>query len=151
MGEIFISLNGTLEWTNHNGKNTQLTVSYSKLTIETLVNDVSDVVLLFLLLTLNIFHIFFYCFYYWLCARVVDFHILQIFYEVFWCKVCCKWWVINQSHFIVNKLSNSTFRLTSLIYTEKFGFENPAIIKYKQCKQTERFSVIAKGSDYFCR
>ena len=43
----------------------------------------------------------------------------------------------------------SPFRLTSLIYTEKFEFENPAILEGKQCKQTERFSVIAKGSDYF--
>ena len=38
--------------------------------------------------------------------------------------------------------------LTSLIYAEKIEFENPAIIEYKQCKQTERFSVMAKGSDY---
>ena len=43
----------------------------------------------------------------------------------------------------------SPFRLTSLIYAEKFEFENPAIIEDKQCKQTERFSVIAKESDYF--
>ena len=43
----------------------------------------------------------------------------------------------------------SPFRLTSLIYAEKFEFENPAIMEDKQCKQTERFSVMAKGSDYF--
>ena len=41
------------------------------------------------------------------------------------------------------------FRLTSLIYAEKFEFENPAIMEDKQCKQTERFSVMAKGSHYF--
>ena len=45
-------------------------------------------------------------------------------------------------------VQNSPFRLTSLTYAEKFGFENPAIME-KQCKQTERFSVIAKGSNYF--
>ena len=39
--------------------------------------------------------------------------------------------------------------LTSLIYAKKFDFENPAIMECKQCKQTERFSVMAKGSDYF--
>ena len=37
----------------------------------------------------------------------------------------------------------------SLIYVEKFEFENPAIMEDKQCKQMERFSVMAKGSDYF--
>ena len=44
---------------------------------------------------------------------------------------------------------NSLFWLTSLIYAEKFKFENPAIMEGKQCKETERFSVVAKGSDYF--
>ena len=39
--------------------------------------------------------------------------------------------------------------MTSLIYAEKFEFENPAVMEDKQCKQTERFSVMAKGSDYF--
>ena len=43
----------------------------------------------------------------------------------------------------------SPFRLTSLVYAEKFEFENPAIIEDKQCKQTDRFSVMAKGRDYF--
>ena len=43
----------------------------------------------------------------------------------------------------------SPFRLTSLIYAEKFEFENPVIMEDKQFKQTERFSVMAKGSDYF--
>ena len=43
----------------------------------------------------------------------------------------------------------SPFRVTSLIYAEKFEFENAAIMEDKQCKQTERFSVIAKGSDCF--
>ena len=43
----------------------------------------------------------------------------------------------------------SLFRLTSLIYVEKFDFENLPVMEYKQCKQTERFSVMAKGSDYF--
>ena len=32
---------------------------------------------------------------------------------------------------------------------EKFVFENPAIVEDKQCKQTMRFSVMTKGSDYF--
>ena len=45
---------------------------------------------------------------------------------------------------------NSLFWLTSLIYAEKFKFENPAIMEGKQCKETERFSVVAKGSDIFC-
>ena len=43
----------------------------------------------------------------------------------------------------------SPFRLTSLIYAEKFEFENPATMEGKQYKQTERFSVMAKGSGYF--
>ena len=43
----------------------------------------------------------------------------------------------------------SPFQLTSLIYAEKFEFENPAIMEDKQCKQTERFSVMAKESNYF--
>ena len=33
----------------------------------------------------------------------------------------------------------SLFRLTSLIYSEKFEFENPVIVEDKHCKQTERF------------
>ena len=36
-----------------------------------------------------------------------------------------------------------------LIYAEKFEFGNPAIMEDKQCKQTERYSVKAKGSNYF--
>ena len=44
---------------------------------------------------------------------------------------------------------NSPFRLVSLIYAEKFEFENPVIMEDKQCKQTERFSVMAKGNYYF--
>ena len=44
---------------------------------------------------------------------------------------------------------NSPFRLVSLIYTEKFEFENTVIMEDKQCKQTERFSVMAKGNYYF--
>ena len=44
---------------------------------------------------------------------------------------------------------NSPFRLMSLIYAEKFEFENPAIMEDKQCKQTKRFSVMTKGRDYF--
>ena len=43
----------------------------------------------------------------------------------------------------------SPFRLRSLIYMENFKFENTAIMEDKQCEQTEWFSVIAKGSDYF--
>ena len=31
----------------------------------------------------------------------------------------------------------------------KFEFEYPAIMEDNQSKQTERFSVMAKGSDYF--
>ena len=46
-------------------------------------------------------------------------------------------------------VQNSPFRLTSLTYAEKFGFENPAIMEEKQCKQTQWFSVMAKGSNYF--
>ena len=37
----------------------------------------------------------------------------------------------------------------SLIYVEKFEFENPAIMEDKQCKQTEQFSVMTKGRDSF--
>ena len=44
---------------------------------------------------------------------------------------------------------NSLFRLTSLIYADKFEFEYSAIMEDKQCKQTERFSVMAKVSNYF--
>ena len=43
----------------------------------------------------------------------------------------------------------STFRQTSLIYAEKFEFENPSIMEDKQCKQMEQFSAMAKESDYF--
>ena len=32
---------------------------------------------------------------------------------------------------------------------EKFEFENSTIMEDKQYKQMERFSVMAKGSDYF--
>ena len=52
-------------------------------------------------------------------------------------------------NFITETTGNSLFRLTSLIYTEKFEFENPAIMEDKQCKQTERFSVTGKASNYF--
>ena len=41
----------------------------------------------------------------------------------------------------------SLFWLTSLIYAVKFEFENPAILEDKQCKQTERYSIMAKESD----
>ena len=51
----------------------------------------------------------------------------------------CQRWVI----------SNSPFRLTSLIYAEKFEFHNLAIMEDKQYKQTGRFSVMTKGIDYF--
>ena len=44
----------------------------------------------------------------------------------------------------------SLFQLTSLICVEKIELENPAILEvFKQCEQTERFSAIAKGNDYF--
>ena len=52
----------------------------------------------------------------------------------------------NELYFLI---LYSPFRLMSLIYAAKFEFENPAIMKDKQCKQTERFSVTAKGSGYF--
>ena len=45
----------------------------------------------------------------------------------------------------------SPFLMRSLIYAEKFEFENPAIMEDKQSKQTEWFSVMAKGSDYVIR
>ena len=51
-------------------------------------------------------------------------------------------------NFITETTGNSLFRLTSLIYAEKFEFENPAIMEDKQCKQTKRFSVMTKGRDY---
>ena len=47
-------------------------------------------------------------------------------------------------------ITNPLFKLASLIYVEKFEFENVAIVEDKQSKQTERFSVMAIGSDYFC-
>ena len=56
----------------------------------------------------------------------------------------CKELLIKQSLFV----QYSPFQLTSLINAEIFKFENPAIMD-KQCKQTERFSLMAKGSDYF--
>ena len=34
---------------------------------------------------------------------------------------------------------NSLLQMTSLIYVEKFEFENPTIMEDKQCKQTKRF------------
>ena len=37
----------------------------------------------------------------------------------------------------------------TLIYAEKFEFKNAAIMEDKQSKQTERYSVMAKGSDCF--
>ena len=36
-----------------------------------------------------------------------------------------------------------------VIYAEKVEFENPTIMEDKQCKQTERFSVMTEGRDYF--
>ena len=39
--------------------------------------------------------------------------------------------------------------MTSLNSAKKFKSENLAIMGDKQCKQTERFSVMAKGSNYF--
>ena len=39
--------------------------------------------------------------------------------------------------------------MTSLIYAEKFKFENPVIMEDKQCKRMELFSVMAKGNHYF--
>ena len=45
----------------------------------------------------------------------------------------------KETPFLMKEL-NSPFRLTSLIYAERFEFENSAIMEDKQCKQTERFS-----------
>ena len=47
--------------------------------------------------------------------------------------------------------SYSPFRLTSLIYVEKFEFENLTIVEDKQCKQTELFSVMTKKEIISCR
>ena len=49
---------------------------------------------------------------------------------------------------VYKPISYSPFRVT-LIYAEKFEFENPAIMEDKQCKQTKRFWVMEKGSDCF--
>ena len=57
----------------------------------------------------------------------------------------CKELLIKQSLHV----KYSPFQLTSLIYAEIFEFENPAIMEDKQCKQAERFSLMAKGSDCF--
>ena len=46
----------------------------------------------------------------------------------------------NLFNFSFWKQTDSPFRLTSLIYAEKFELENPAIMENKQCKQTERYS-----------
>ena len=46
-------------------------------------------------------------------------------------------------------MAYSLFQLTSLAYAEKLKFENSAIMEVIQCKQTERFSVMTKRSDYF--
>ena len=53
------------------------------------------------------------------------------------------------SVFIRVVFMNSPFRLASLIYAEKFEFENLVIMEDKQCKQTDQFSVMIKGSGYF--
>ena len=49
------------------------------------------------------------------------------------------------------KMSLDLFSIPTdvIIYVEKFEFENPAIMEDKQCKQTERFSVMTKVKDYF--
>ena len=57
-------------------------------------------------------------------------------------------WMFISEHFLYVK-GYSPLWLTSLLNAEKFEFENPAIMEDKQCKQTERFSVMAKGSDNF--
>ena len=58
-----------------------------------------------------------------------------------------KRWIIFLSDWSV--FWYSPFWLTSLIYAEKFEFENSAIMEDKQCKQMERFLAMAKESDYF--
>ena len=49
------------------------------------------------------------------------------------------------------KMSLDLFSIPTdvIIYAEKFEFKNPAIMEDKQCKQTERFSVMTKVKDYF--
>ena len=45
------------------------------------------------------------------------------------------------THFVAEEnVLNSPFRLTSLIYAEKFEFENTAIMEDKQRKQNEWYS-----------
>ena len=58
--------------------------------------------------------------------------------------------VVDMSDFNQNAktICNSSFRLTSLIYTERFKFENPAVMEDKKCKQTKRFSLMAKGINH---
>ena len=38
---------------------------------------------------------------------------------------------------------------TDVIYADEFELDNPSIMKDKQCKKTERFSVMAKWINYF--
>ena len=49
---------------------------------------------------------------------------------------------VNLEKYEEASLRYSPFRLTSLIYAEKFEFENPAIMEDMPCKQTEQFSVM---------
>ena len=44
---------------------------------------------------------------------------------------------------------NDPFLLTSLVYVEKFEFENHTIMEDKQCKHMEQFLAMAKERDYF--
>ena len=56
---------------------------------------------------------------------------------------------VSEHSFNAMRCLYSPFQLTSLIYAEKFEFENPAIMEDKQCKQMERFLAVAKESDRF--
>ena len=63
-------------------------------------------------------------------------------------KIKPVWFYSLYRNYFSSKIQFS-FRLTSLIYAEKFEFENPAIMEDKQCKQMERFLAMANKSDYF--
>ena len=58
-------------------------------------------------------------------------------------------WGTLDGHNFRSCSQNSPFQLTSLIYAEKFKFENSAIMEDKQCKQIEWFSAMAKERNYF--
>ena len=67
-------------------------------------------------------------------------------YSLIQSKVAC--YVVTQSD-VHAWHWDSPFQLMSLIYAEKFEFENSSIMEEKQCKQMERSALMAKGSDSF--